>query len=150
MATPAAAEGGRKQYVLRSLHDPYYVFGSVDRLDSEYLVLQENSRSTVRSSVERERPQRGDQRIRRQGLRPWPGHHSRLSSQASSQYRKASGVTRPGFLASMASVPTATPVPEPGPRRPKLWLWSKGCWQWQCLHTASDPFLLGKQEAARI
>ncbi|KAF8694841.1 hypothetical protein HU200_037938 [Digitaria exilis] len=34
--------GGRKQYVLRSLHDPNYVLGFVDRLESECLVLQGN------------------------------------------------------------------------------------------------------------
>jgi len=39
--------GGRKQYVLRSLHDPNYVLGFVDRLESEYLVLQGNQPSTV-------------------------------------------------------------------------------------------------------
>ncbi|TVU10002.1 hypothetical protein EJB05_43505, partial [Eragrostis curvula] len=32
--------GGRKQYVLRSMHDPNYLLGFVDRLESECLVLQ--------------------------------------------------------------------------------------------------------------
>ena len=39
--------GGRKQYVLRSLHDPNYVLGFVDRLESECLVLQGNQPSTA-------------------------------------------------------------------------------------------------------
>jgi hypothetical protein len=34
--------GGRKQYVLRSLHDPNYVLGFGDRLESECLALQGN------------------------------------------------------------------------------------------------------------
>jgi hypothetical protein len=34
------AGGGKKQYVLRSLHDPNYLLGFVDRHESECLVLQ--------------------------------------------------------------------------------------------------------------
>jgi hypothetical protein len=42
-ASPGAGGGGvRKQYVLRSLHDPNYLLGFVDRLESECLVLQGN------------------------------------------------------------------------------------------------------------
>lgn len=36
------AGGGKKQYVLRSMHDPNYLLGFVDRLESECLVFQGN------------------------------------------------------------------------------------------------------------
>jgi hypothetical protein len=47
-ASPGAGGGGgRKQYVLRSLHDPNYLLGFVDRLESECLVLQGNRPRTA-------------------------------------------------------------------------------------------------------
>uniref|UniRef100_A0ACD5YEY1 Uncharacterized protein n=1 Tax=Avena sativa TaxID=4498 RepID=A0ACD5YEY1_AVESA len=43
--------GGRKQYVLRSLHDPNYVLGFSDRLESECLALQGNRGTRVASAL---------------------------------------------------------------------------------------------------
>jgi hypothetical protein len=42
--------GGRKQYVLRSLHDPNYVLGFGDRLESDCLALQGKIPTTTASS----------------------------------------------------------------------------------------------------
>jgi len=51
--------GGRKQYVLRSLHDPNYVLGFVDRLESEYLVLQGTRSTRVASALSKAQLQDG-------------------------------------------------------------------------------------------
>nr|CAB3453779.1 unnamed protein product [Digitaria exilis] len=51
--------GGRKQYVLRSLHDPNYVLGFVDRLESECLVLQGTRSTRVASALSKAQLQDG-------------------------------------------------------------------------------------------
>ncbi|KAL6656248.1 hypothetical protein ACP70R_007074 [Stipagrostis hirtigluma subsp. patula] len=51
--------GGRKQYVLRSLHDPNYLLGFVDRLESEWLVLQGTRSTRVASALSKAQLQDG-------------------------------------------------------------------------------------------
>ncbi|CAD6224424.1 unnamed protein product [Miscanthus lutarioriparius] len=51
--------GGRKQYVLRSLHDPNYLLGFVDRLESECLVLQGTRSTRVASALSKAQLQDG-------------------------------------------------------------------------------------------
>ncbi|KQJ90749.1 uncharacterized protein LOC100830767 [Brachypodium distachyon] len=51
--------GGRKQYVLRSLHDPNYVLGFGDRLESECLVLQGTRGTRVASALSKAQLQDG-------------------------------------------------------------------------------------------
>ncbi|PUZ71271.1 hypothetical protein GQ55_2G301400 [Panicum hallii var. hallii] len=50
---------GRKQYVLRSLHDPNYLLGFVDRLESECLVLQGTRSTRVASALSKAQLQDG-------------------------------------------------------------------------------------------
>ncbi|KAL6844740.1 hypothetical protein ACP4OV_025399 [Aristida adscensionis] len=56
---PHLAGGGKKQYVLRSLHDPNYVLGFVDRLESEALVLQGTRSTRVASALSKAQLQDG-------------------------------------------------------------------------------------------
>lgn len=59
-ASPGAGGGGvRKQYVLRSLHDPNYLLGFVDRLESECLVLQGTRSTRVASALSKAQLQDG-------------------------------------------------------------------------------------------
>ncbi|XP_062193175.1 uncharacterized protein LOC133896592 [Phragmites australis] len=50
---------GRKQYLLRSLHDPNYVLGFVDRLESECLVWQGTRSTRVESALSKAQLQDG-------------------------------------------------------------------------------------------
>lgn len=59
-ASPGSGGGsGRKQYVLRSLHDPNYLLGFVDRLESECLVLQGTRSTRVASALSKAQLQDG-------------------------------------------------------------------------------------------